>query len=1205
MQPWMRELLRTRGRILQNTKVGAMLAELDPRERAIVSDYVTDLEIPVARLLMDDPQFRRALSGGSEATRAALQAAIVRWAHGTADSGSIGLAKARAFAAEHGVADLLEGSTSVLRYEALHHNLWRLEGLRMSLEEFVREYEPLGAELALVHAYLTERAAERSQAAAREARWAATPASAPLAAASTRCKALLAGLPEPAAYVERKSLRFEVDSEAGALVVWDPRGRYSAELKLPFATDPSTAVGWDPSSPVAKIALETALDAIHDPAHPLHHELRRTVETPPWERMLSRVKKGLAVRAQREADSRVAWRIVATPTSVQIEAVVQKRGKRAWSKGRSVPFERLRTAAALTEDDERVLRAAAPAPFSGYESHWDRRGHLLVALAGHPRVFVGNSPGSVRVARTEIVVREDGSELELVLRVGDELVSPAAAQARITKDHYVEIRGTEVIVAPLDGATLAVVSAAAAFTGRLPASASDSLLAVLTGLPSGVGLELPPSIAGVEASAVPTPVMRLEPLHGGSLRASLFVRPFGFGPLQRPGDGPIHMVAAHEGARVHTTRDHEAERAAAERLIAAGLDRALSQERYEYLFSEVEPALELLDRIGASPELAIVEWPSPEARWKTSSAGAIKLGLRRAEHWFEASAKLGASEHDVALAALMQAFRSGRRYVVLGPGSFARITDELREQLGALDPVVQVRGKHVEVAPSAALYLDGAIDVDGDVAWTRLRDRARSAGALEPEVPELSAELRDYQIDGVRWLLRTSTWAEGACLADEMGLGKTVQTIALLVARASLGPALVVCPTSVADNWAAECRRFAPSLAAVVHRGAGRASKLRALKPGTVLIASYDVVGRDRDALAATELATLVLDEAQAIKNPQAQRTKAVQALSASFRVALTGTPLENRLSELHSIFSVITPGLLGSPDSFRQRFALPIEKHGDRARLEALRSLLRPFLLRRTKAAVARELPPRIDTVREVELGPEESALYEAERRRVLARLEEQRTNGRYGKKSEERFELLAALTRLRRIACHPSLVFEGSTAPSSKLDELSSLIDDLRAEGHRALVFSQFTSFLAIVRRRLSERAIEYLYLDGSTPAAERAVLVRRWQEGNAPVFLISLKAGGLGLNLTAADYVVHLDPWWNPAVEDQASDRAHRIGQDKPVTVVRLVAQGTIEERVLELHADKRALAEGVLEGGETSAALDTEDLLALLDAGASVT
>jgi SNF2 family DNA or RNA helicase len=254
--------------------------------------------------------------------------------------------------------------------------------------------------------------------------------------------------------------------------------------------------------------------------------------------------------------------------------------------------------------------------------------------------------------------------------------------------------------------------------------------------------------------------------------------------------------------------------------------------------------------------------------------------------------------------------------------------------------------------------------------------------------------------------------------------------------------------------------------------------------------------------------------------------------------------------------------------------------------------------LLRRTKANVARELPPRIDTVRAVELGPEESALYEAERRRVLERLEAQRRAGREGKKTDGRFEILAALTRLRRLACHPALVFEESAAPSSKLDALCALLDDLRAEGHRALVFSQFTSFLAFVRARLEDRGIAYLYLDGATPAPERALIVQRWQEGAAPVFLISLKAGGTGLNLTAADYVVHLDPWWNPAVEDQASDRAHRIGQGKTVTVVRLVAQGTIEERVLELHADKRRLAEGVLEGSEGAALLDTDALLALL-------
>ncbi|MBZ0116796.1 MAG: ATP-dependent helicase, partial [Sandaracinaceae bacterium] len=644
-----------------------------------------------------------------------------------------------------------------------------------------------------------------------------------------------------------------------------------------------------------------------------------------------------------------------------------------------------------------------------------------------------------------------------------------------------------------------------------------------------------------------------------------------------------------------------AERHAEEELLAAGLDRALADARHDHRFEDPEEALALLDAIEARPELATVQWPDDKTRWRSVAAGRVDLGVRRAEHWFEASAKLQAGEDAVGLAALMTAFREQRRYVQLSPGRFARVTDELRAQLAALDPVVHVRGQSAQIAPSAVAYVGQALgEVEGDAAWRALVARLRDGQKSEPALPEaLAPILRDYQAEGARWLLRNASWAEGACLADEMGLGKTVQTLAALATRASLGPALVVCPTSLSDNWRQECLRFTPSLQPVIYRGSDRATLLGSIGPGTLLIASYDIVARDREALSAVALSTLVLDEAQAIKNPQAQRTQAIRALQSSMRIALTGTPIENRLSELYSLFSILTPGLLGSWESFRKRFVLPIERHGDRDKLLRLREILRPFLLRRTKAQVARELPPRTEVVRPVDLSEAERALYEAERRYTLEKLKEQRAASKKKDAPDVRFALLAALTRLRRLVCHPSLVFEESTAPSSKLDELVSLIDDLRADGHRALVFSQFTSLLAIVRKRFSARGIRYLYLDGSTPASERAALVDEWQSGDAHVFLISLKAGGTGLNLTAADYVVHLDPWWNPAVEDQASDRAHRIGQDKPVTVVRLVAQGTIEERVLALHEDKRKLASGILEGAETNATLDTDELLALLD------
>jgi len=419
------------------------------------------------------------------------------------------------------------------------------------------------------------------------------------------------------------------------------------------------------------------------------------------------------------------------------------------------------------------------------------------------------------------------------------------------------------------------------------------------------------------------------------------------------------------------------------------------------------------------------------------------------------------------------------------------------------------------LSPLAAPLLESLAEEAGefaaDVAWQEQLQRLRSLREFKPDLPRLlQADLRDYQRDGFIWLARLAEWGVGACLADDMGLGKTVQLLALLLHRAKLGPQLVVAPTSVVANWMAEAKRFAPSL--------------------------------------------------RLAENAQTKRSHAVMALKADFRVIATGTPLENHLGELWNLFRFINPGLLGSQERFAARFAAPIEA-GDSAARRALKQLIQPFLLRRLKSQVLDELPARTDITHTVPLSDAERHQYEALRQQAvddLARVDADAPEG------EQRFKVLAQITRLRRFCCHPSLVLPGSQMESSKLKALARIIHELIDNGHRALVFSQFVDHLAIVRQWLDSEGISYQYLDGATPAKARAQAVEAFQAGQGDIFLISLKAGGSGLNLTAADYVIHLDPWWNPAVEDQASDRAHRIGQQRPVTVYRLVAEHTIRRQ-----------------------------------------
>ncbi|RZA16958.1 MAG: DEAD/DEAH box helicase, partial [Proteobacteria bacterium] len=452
---------------------------------------------------------------------------------------------------------------------------------------------------------------------------------------------------------------------------------------------------------------------------------------------------------------------------------------------------------------------------------------------------------------------------------------------------------------------------------------------------------------------------------------------------------------------------------------------------------------------------------------------------------------------------------------------------------------------------------------------------------------------RHYQAQGVAWLQFLRGAGLGGVLADDMGLGKTVQTLAHLVVEQTAGrldrPALVVCPTSLVPNWLREAERFSPSLTVLPLHGPSRKQRFADIPRHDLVITTYPLLGRDHAVLTAQDWHVVVLDEAQSIKNPNAETTRQALRLKARQRLCLSGTPLQNHLGELWSLFDFLSPGFLGSPSAFRSRYRTPIEKHGDTERQAILARRVRPFLLRRTKQEVAQELPPKTEILEPVEMEPPQRAIYEAIRvamhTKVQAAIAE-RGLARSG------IIILDALLKMRQACCDPRLLKMASAkkAGSAKLDRLMELLEVLLGEGRRVLIFSQFTSMLALIEARLKQAGTSYVLLTGDT--VDRSTPVRRFQTGKVPVFLISLKAGGVGLNLTTADTVIHYDPWWNPAVEDQATDRAHRIGQDKQVFVHRLVALGTIEEKMQVLKDRKRALVAAVLDAGHGSALQLTE-------------
>jgi superfamily II DNA or RNA helicase len=531
--------------------------------------------------------------------------------------------------------------------------------------------------------------------------------------------------------------------------------------------------------------------------------------------------------------------------------------------------------------------------------------------------------------------------------------------------------------------------------------------------------------------------------------------------------------------------------------------------------------------------------------------------------------------------------------------------DRIARLLTVMDDLVEAAGRSV----GETMVLDGAaapsvLDLE-DLVTTRWQDGAMIIEQVAryravSEIPEavvpgrFAAVLRPYQQLGVNWLQHLRANGSGGLLADDMGLGKTAQTIAHIVIEEDAGrldrPVLVVVPTSLVPNWTAELGRFAPHLRVAVLHGLDRHQKRRDLTGVHVVITTYTVLSRDIEAMAGLAWHIVVLDEAQAIKSPTAKATHAVCRLQTRHRLCLSGTPIENNLGELWSQFAFLMPGLLGQRKSFNRRFRAPIEKDADPVRRGQLATRIRPFILRRTKSAVATELPPKHTILRRITLAPDQRELYET----IRATMHEKVVAGIAARGvAQSHVLVLQALLKLRQVCCDPRLTGLAAGEASSKLDDLLEMVSEMVAEGRRILLFSQFTSMLDLMKPAVTAAGIPFVELRGDT--VDRALPVRRFEAGEVPLFLISLKAGGRGLNLTSADTVIHYDPWWNPAVEDQASDRAHRIGQTKSVFVYKLIAADTVEERIVELQERKAALATLALtEDGMALPTMDADDI-----------
>ena len=734
---------------------------------------------------------------------------------------------------------------------------------------------------------------------------------------------------------------------------------------------------------------------------------------------------------------------------------------------------------------------------------------------------------------------------------------------------------------------------------------------------------------------VSTPVVQLEQTPAG-FAAKIGVRPLGrpgtmFFPVAEGAEEVLGTVPLDDGIQAEGEQKEDGQKVAA---LNDGTARVLTKTvRVKRSFADEQAAFEglknacpmlaanieetywetgnpedvlvLLEELRKSPVQNSVEWPKG-CRIRlggTVDASSVKVRIHSASRsdWFDVTGDVQLDTNKMISLKGLISMMKGSRFVALGDGEYVSLTDDLRRKLSKLK-LVTTEGKKdaLQVNALAAGAIEQALEdiqLEADKPWQHSVERMNKAFSATPVLPTtLQAELRDYQREGYEWMQRLAIWGVGACLADDMGLGKTVQSIAVLLNQALKGPCLVVAPTSVCSNWEAEINRFAPTLTPYRLGLTDRQKTVNDLDANDVLIVGYGLLNNVRKELGSRKWAMIVFDEAQAMKNSQTKRARAAHTLDADFRLALTGTPIENRIDDLWSLFNIINPGLLGSWESFCNRYGTAAPGTSSS---RSLRAVVRPFLLRRLKGAVLDELPEKTEQNILIEPNDKEKAFYETIRSNAVAKLAAQQAQGKGG---SSRIAILAELTRLRRACCHPGLAdpdMMNLEKHSSKTEQFLETVESLIASGHKVLAFSQFTTYLAMIRQALDEKGIRWQYLDGSTPEKDRKASVAAFQRGEGDVFLLSLKAGGMGINLTAADYVIHLDPWWNPAVEDQASDRAHRIGQKRPVTIYRMIQRGSVEEKILQLHGTKRELAAEFLEGTESAVThLTEEDLLNLM-------
>lgn len=929
-----------------------------------------------------------------------------------------------------------------------------------------------------------------------------------------------------------------------------------------------------------------------------------------WEIIFSDIREKAA-----EKKNRYSGRIIYFFDGLRLKAIIgEKRLPNGeWDKGVlytksefiALKYEEMnatdiKIAAVLRKLDERRFMSTPEVPL------------ILPLLLGSDRIFVGEyynkpyTPAEVEVESPWLAFQAVGTEIQITSNIA----APKNDGSTIP-DSVVTVDDNGVYHVIAMSPDQRVVIDGMLRTGAIPSSALATLRQTLEKLDGLVELHTDLADLGrmEEKEGSPVLAVRVKP-SGDDYEMTVQAAPLIDGLARfSPGEGGASVYDTLDGHTVAVRRDLVSEYENYDLLRSFfETEIGVPYESYQTArFSASEHLLALMSFVHDNPQAFFMEWPEGEIlKFKDSSEFKdVDISVTTNVNWFEVEGSVTLSGKKRTLEEILEMWKDSdvEGYLRVGEREYAKMSKTLQKHLAAIselgkpDRKGRISVPTVQVGTLAKVLGDeGGLHAEMDEGFKGLLARMEAAYESSPELPEgLNATLRDYQMQGYQWMVRLDSWGAGACLADDMGLGKTVQALAFLLHKKDSGPSLVVAPKSVVPNWASEAERFTPSLkVTVLNEVSDRKAALEGAVDGELFLVSYGVLVTSVDILKAVTWNVVCLDEAHQIKNRTTRMSQAAMALNAGSRVILTGTPVQNHLGELWNLMQFVNPGLLGSWTHFKDKYINGPEM--DDYKREMLKGLTQPFILRRTKEEVLGELPDKVSYEHMVHLSGDEMAVYENARQLLEVKYKKNKTRAERAMVQDVKVEFFAELTRLRLMANAMELVNSGWKGGSSKVDALKDILSTLMDSGdNRVIIFSQFTSFLEIIGRMLVKQGYKYLYLDGSTPLKERSMLVTKFQSGLCPIFLVSLKAGGLGLNLTAANYVIIADPWWNPAIEKQAEDRAHRMGQKRAVTVIRLVAQHTIEEKILRLHETKRELSDAILEGTDRSFKLSMDDVL----------